>query len=230
MTPRSPTAYPEAIVFDLDGTLIDSAPDLKAALNVLLREQGRRALELPETILMIGDGARRLVERAFAATGGGSGIEADLDLLTRRFLDIYERAATTLTVPYPGVEATLARLMDAGLALGVCTNKPYRATRRILEELDLVRFFQAVVGGDTLEGIRKPDPRALLFAISEMNAAPTATVMVGDNANDVAAARGAGIPIILVEGGYTGTPAAELGADHVIAGFGELEAALARLS
>lgn len=216
-----------AVVFDLDGTLVDSAPDLRVAVNRMLAEHGRRALGLDEVIGMIGDGATKLVERALAASGGPAG---DLAAHTRRFLDFYEGNAADATRPYDGVPETLAALHGAGMALGVCTNKPETATLEVLRDLDLAHWFAAVIGGDSLDGVRKPDPRALLAAVARLGTSPEHAVMVGDNANDVGAARAAGIPVIVRAGGYTRTPAADLGADAVIDAFAALPAALAALA
>lgn len=216
-----------AVVFDLDGTLVDSAPDLRVAVNRMLAEHGRRALDLDEVIGMIGDGATKLVERALAAGGGPAG---DLAAHTRRFLDLYEGNAADATRPYDGVPETLAALRGAGVVLGVCTNKPEKATLEVLRDLDLARWFTAVVGGDSLDGVRKPDPRALLAAVARLGTSPDHAVMVGDNANDVGAARAAGIPVIVRAGGYSRTPAAELGADAVIDAFADLPAALAAVA
>ncbi len=224
----APLPY-RAVVFDLDGTLIDSAPDLHAALNKILGERGRRELELLEATLMIGDGARNLVLRAFTATGEPPVDDDELTALTERFLEIYEYGATAFTVPYPGVEETLQVMLDRGAALGVCTNKPHRATVKILEELGMDRYFAKVVGGDSIPGVRKPDPRTLHETISGLGGEAADAVMVGDNANDVGAARNAGVPVILIEGGYTGTPASELGADMVVARFSDLPDAMALL-
>lgn len=217
----------KAIVFDLDGTLVDSAPDLRAAVNRLLAEEGRRALTLDEVIGMVGDGAARLVERAWTATGDGPGDLADL---TGRFLAHYEGRAAERTRPYPGVPQTLAELAARGLALGVCTNKPEAATREVLEALGLARWFPAVVGGDTLDGIRKPDARPLLAVLERLGATPGEAVMVGDNANDVGTARAAGVPVIVRAGGYTRLPSEALGADAMIGAFAELPAVLDRLA
>ena len=215
-------------VFDLDGTLIDSAPDLRVAVNKLLAQEGRRPLSLDEVIGMIGDGVAKLVERAFAATGGGNAT-ADA-ALTARFLAFYEGHVADLTRPYPGVPETLARLRDQQWALGICTNKPENASNEVLRALDLARYFRVVLGGDSIAGVRKPDPRLLLAVIERLGASPAEAVMVGDNANDVHAARAAGIPVILRAGGYIRVPATELGADAVIETFTELPAALARVA
>jgi phosphoglycolate phosphatase len=219
----------KAVVFDLDGTLVDSAADLKTAINKLLSEEGRRALALDEVAEMIGDGAMKLVERAFRATGGRDEAESP-ERLTARFLAFYAGHATDLTRPYPGVPETLALLREQQWALGICTNKPEQATREVLRGLDLDRYFGAVVGGDSIAGVRKPDPRLLLAAIERLGAAPAEAVMVGDNANDVQSARAARVPVIVRAGGYTRVPAPDLGADAVIAAFAELPAALAEVS
>jgi phosphoglycolate phosphatase len=144
----------DAVLLDLDGTLIDSARDLTEALNRLLAEQGLRAVDLDETRAMIGDGARVLLERALARTGGDAGTASDL---LPRFLEIYGADASRHTRPYPGVVETLDGLKAAGLRLAVVTNKPEAATRSILADLALDRFMEAVVGGDTLPQ-RKPHP------------------------------------------------------------------------
>ena len=215
----------KAVVFDLDGTLVDSAPDLRVAINKLLTEEGRRPLALEEVTSMIGDGAMKLVERAFAATGGCNGADP-LERLTARFLAFYDGHATDSTRPYPGVPETLALLRKQQWALGICTNKPERATREVLRGLALDQHFAAVAGGDSIAGVRKPDPRLLLAVIDRLGTAPAAAVMVGDNANDVQAARAADVPVIIRAGGYTRVPLSHLRADAVIEHFAELPAAL----
>lgn len=218
-----------AVIFDLDGTLVDSAPDIQVAVNKLLACAARPPLSLDAVTTMIGDGAPRLVERAFEATGNRPSPE-DVPVLTRRFLGFYEGHTTDLTHPYPGVTEALERLRAAERRLGICTNKPERPTRELLRDLDLARFFGAVFGGDTIDGIRKPDPRLIQAVLGALGADPSETVMVGDNANDVGAARAAGIPVILRAGGYTPIPAEELGADGVINDFGELNDAIHHLA
>ena len=217
----------KAVVFDLDGTLVDSAPDLANALNALMAEERRRPVTIDEVKAMIGDGAAKLVERAFAATGkaAGDGKEG----LTARFLGHYEGHATDLTRPYPGVIETLDRLKADGLALAVCSNKPEAPTREVLRDLGLDGYFGAVVGGDSLPGVRKPDPRMLRAVLDALRVPADAAVMVGDNANDVAVARALGVPVILRADGYTRIPAADLGADAIIDRFAELPNTLARL-
>jgi phosphoglycolate phosphatase len=211
----------KAVIFDLDGTLVDSASDIQVAINKLLAEEGRRPLTLEEVSAMIGDGAPKLVERAMNATGEG-GAPDDLPTLTGRFLGFYEGHTTDLTRPYPGVLEALERLRSAGVRMGICTNKPERPTRELLRDLRLAPYFRVVFGGDTVEGVKKPDPRLIHAVLDALGARPAEAVMVGDNANDVGAARAARIPVILRAGGYTRVPAKELDADRVITDFLEL--------
>lgn len=208
----------KAIIFDLDGTLVDSARDLQDATNVLLSEQGLRPVSLDEVKSMIGDGAAKLVERAIVATGGDN---TRLPELVARFLKIYEGNASRHTQAYPGVPDTLKSLHGLGLALAVVTNKPYAATLEILEALGLRGFFGAVVGGDTLAE-RKPHPAPLLLALERLGVAPEAALMVGDNYHDAQAARAAGVRAFAVTYGYSHKPHAELGADRLIDAMPEL--------
>lgn len=223
------------IIFDLDGTLIDSAADLHQALNAVLVDEGWRPLSLPEVKAIVGDGAAMLVRKALALAGSDAAppsadaLDAAVRALTPRFLAVYASHAADLTYAYAGVPETLAVLRGRGLALGVCTNKPEQVTRHILRSLGLEVYFGAVIGGDSVDGIRKPDPRHLLAAVDALGGTPAETVMVGDSVNDVAAARGLGVPVIIRAGGYGQVPAGELGADLVIRDFAELPAAIASL-
>jgi phosphoglycolate phosphatase len=216
------------VVFDLDGTLIDSAPDLRTALNSLLAPLGRRQLDLEEVTGIIGDGARVLVERALAITGGGGA--HDPAQLTRRFLELYESRCCEETRAYAGVEAALDHLAAAGIAFGVCTNKPERVTRAILSELGLLHRFPAITGGDSLAGIRKPDPRPLLATLGQLGAGPAEAAMVGDSRNDVVAARAAGMPVVYHAGGYGRDDAPGLGVDAIIDAWPALPDAIRALS
>ncbi len=220
----------EAVVFDLDGTLIDSAPDLRTAVNRMLAEKGRRTLGLGAVTAMVGDGVHKLVERALAATGKETPTGGELARSTRRFLGFYEGHGAVLTRAYAGAVEALKCLRKDGYALGICTNKPHGATCEILGALDLEGYFSAVLGGDSLGGVRKPDPRHLLAAVGRLGAGPENAVMVGDTENVVAAARGAGVPVIAVAFGYAKVPAKELGADAVIGHFDELPEAIRRLA
>jgi phosphoglycolate phosphatase len=219
----------KAVLFDLDGTLVDSAPDLHVAANKLLRQEKRRDVSLQEITMMIGDGVPKLVERAFIATGDAIP-EGGLDDLAKRYLEFYEPHAADLTVPFPGAIECMARLSEQGFALAVCTNKPYDATMEILDSLDLSSCLSAVIGGDTLPGIKKPDPRHLLAGVNKLGVRPEESVMIGDNANDVNAARGAGFPVIVCRFGYTKGPAEDLNGDLIIDHFDALPDVFAQLA
>ncbi len=219
-----------AVVFDLDGTLIDSAPDLRTAVNRLLAEKGRRPLDLGAVTAMVGDGVHKLVERALTATGDAVPAGGEIARATRRFIEFYEGHGAVLTRAYAGAAEALTRLKNEGYALGICTNKPHGATCEILGALDLEGYFSAVLGGDSLDGVRKPDPRHLLAAVERLGATRENAVMVGATENDVAAARGAGVPSIAVAFGYAKVPVADLGADAVIGHFDELADAIRRLT
>jgi phosphoglycolate phosphatase len=208
----------KAIIFDLDGTLVDSARDLQDATNTLLAEEGLRQISLDEVKSMIGDGAAKLVERAISATGGDL---TRLPELVARFLTIYEANASHHTEAYPGVEETLASLQRLGLPLAVVTNKPYAATMDILEALGLRAYFGAVVGGDTLPE-RKPHPAPILLALERLGMTPDSALMIGDNYHDVQAARAAGVRAFAVTYGYSHKPHAELGADRLLETMADL--------
>ncbi|MBM6596393.1 phosphoglycolate phosphatase [Microvirga pudoricolor] len=207
-----------AIVFDLDGTLVDSARDLQAAINILLAEEGFRGLGLAEVKAMIGDGVAKLVERAVIAVGGDLSHHPDL---VARFLSFYEVSASRHTEVYPGVAETLDTLRRSGIPLAVVTNKPYAATIRILHDLGLRDHFGVVIGGDTLAE-RKPNPAPIRAALDRLGIAPGRAIMVGDNYHDVEAAHGAGVYAVAVTYGYSHKPHDELGADSLIGSMPEL--------
>ncbi len=217
----------DAVVFDLDGTLVDTAPDLHAHLNEMLADLGRPGFALDDVRPMIGDGARMLLRRGLDASGGmPAGV--DLEALFAEFLRRYTARPLRFGASFDGVEATLEGLARAGTKLGVCTNKPQAPTDRLLAALGLARHFAVVIGGDSLS-VRKPEPGHLLAVLERLGARPERAVLVGDSANDVSAAAATGIPCILVSFGYTQTPARALGAARVIDHMRELPAALASL-
>jgi phosphoglycolate phosphatase len=208
------------ILCDLDGTLVDSAGDLAAALNRLLAAEGRRTLSQAEARQLIGDGTRVLVARGFAVTGAPLD-EPTLDDLLARFMADYARHAIDTTRPFPGVVETLQRLRNDGDVLGICTNKPEAPTRIMLDALGLSPFFSGISAGDSCS-VRKPDPGHVRDALSRIDADPACTVMIGDSEHDVDAARAAGIPAIAVTYGYAKKPLSELGAARLIDHFAEL--------
>lgn len=222
-------SFPTAVIFDLDGTLIDSAPDLHSALNRLLEGEGRRPLDLREVVLMIGDGIAKLVERGYQATGD---IPEDRTLKKRveDFSSDYEKRATELTVVFPGVHAALDELASHQVDMGICTNKPQAATLEVLKHFGLDKYFKAVVGGDQLGGVRKPDARHLMAALDQLDLAPNDAVMVGDSPNDIAVATNAGVRSIAVSFGYSRIPVPELGATRIIDHFDSLVEAVCEIA
>jgi phosphoglycolate phosphatase len=215
------------IAFDLDGTLVDSAPDLVGTLNALLDQEGLPSLPLDEARAMIGRGARALLERAFAAAGETIAPER-MPILFERFIDHYQARIARESRPFPGVARALDELAAAGAILAVCTNKRTSLSIALLDALGLSARFAAIVGPDAA-GASKPDPRHLVFAIEAAGGRPDHALMVGDSVTDRDAARAAGVPLALVSFGYTETPAAELAPDALIDHFAELPAAARRL-
>lgn len=208
-----------AVIFDLDGTLVDTAPDLMRATNHVLEGLGRRAISMQEVRSFVGHGARALLTRGLAATGGlpeNYDVEPDY----RRFVDFYSGNIADGSVPFPGVIALLERLKGEGFGLGVCTNKLEGLSVQLLDALDMSRYFGAVVGPDTL-GVAKPDPRPFQEAVSRLGLVAPRAVMVGDSETDILTARNAGVPVIAVPFGYTPRPVAEFGPDRLISHFDE---------
>ena len=203
-----------ALVFDLDGTLIDSIPDVRAALNRALAEEGRRSLALDEVRAMIGDGARITIERAMATTGDPGSPDV-LDAVTDRYMAHYLADPAGHTVIYPGVVSILQHFKAAGITMGICTNKPRVTTLAALDALGLAPFFAAVLCGDAVPH-PKPDGRHVLAVLEHLGAEPAAAAMVGDSEPDIAAARDAGVASVAVTWGYAKADPAALGADAVI--------------
>jgi phosphoglycolate phosphatase len=214
------------IVFDLDGTLVDSAPDLVGALNAVLDEERLPAVPLARARSLVGRGAKALIARGFALADEPLS-EPALDRLTARFLDIYRGRIAQETRPFPGLEAALDSLAADGATLCVCTNKSTDLSVQLLDALGLTHRFAAVIGHD-LAPARKPDPSHVLAAIAAAGGQPTRAVMVGDTEPDVVSAKTAGVPVIVVGFGYSGAPVAELGADAVIEDLAALPAEVAR--
>ncbi|MBM3555737.1 MAG: phosphoglycolate phosphatase [Alphaproteobacteria bacterium] len=214
--------------FDLDGTLIDTAPDLTAALNHALALAERPPVPPEEVRHMVGDGVVKLLERGLAASGPP--VDGEIfDRLRQAFLAHYKAHLADLSRPFIGVPETLAALKGEGIALAVCTNKPSGFTEPLLKALGLRGFFASVVSGDDLPW-RKPDGRHLKAAFERAGGEARRGVLVGDAHNDVAAARDAGVPVVLVSYGYTATPAARLQGDAVIDDFRALPRTLAGLA
>ncbi|WP_439816195.1 phosphoglycolate phosphatase [Zavarzinia sp. CC-PAN008] len=220
--------FPPAVAFDLDGTLVHSAPDLTGALNAVLARAGRPPVSEALLRTLVGEGANRLIERGLEATGGSLDEDTRADLLAY-FLSYYAENICVDSHPFANVVSVLEDLRAAGVPMCVCTNKPERLARRLLAATDLARFFPDPVGGDSLPW-KKPDARHLEAALAPLGVPVAGTVMVGDSAADLGVARNAGVPCVLVSFGYTAIPAAELGADILIDDFAELPGALTRLA
>jgi phosphoglycolate phosphatase len=219
--------WPRAVLFDLDGTLIDSAPDIAAAVNELLGRRGLGPLTLDQVVSMIGNGTKKLTERAFAATSGPLSPD-ELDQRYAEMLEIYGRHLTGVTTLLPGAAELIAALRRQGARLGVVTNKPQRFIETIVEHFGLDGDFDVVIGSDA--GVTpKPAPDMLYAAMDKLDAGPRDTVMVGDSTSDVESARAAGVASVIRRGGYTHTPAEMLGADLVIDRLDELIAVLPAL-
>lgn len=224
MIVRTSRHWPQALLFDLDGTLIDSAPDLAASVNQLLARHGLGPLDVVAVRSMIGHGVRALVDQAFRACGVPLD-PAGLDDAEAAMMAIYGTHMTVLTSVMPGALAALQWTQEEGHAIGVVTNKPTGLTRSILDHLGIARFFDVVIGGDF--GLPpKPAPDLLLAALSRIDRQPADAIMVGDSITDVTAARAAGIVCVAVDGGYSDKPATELGAEHTLASLDGLPALL----
>ena len=218
---------PRTIVFDLDGTLVDTAPDLIAALNYVLVRESLAPLPLKSARNMIGAGARKMIERGLEAAGVMMGPD-DLDRLMKDFVDYYADHIADASRPFEGLEAALDDLASQGCQFAVCTNKLEWLSKRLLDQLDLSRRFSAICGADTF-GVTKPDPVILQQTVVRAGGHIGATIMVGDAGPDVGVARRAGVPVIGVEFGYTEVPIADLKPDRLIGHMRDLPAAVASL-
>ncbi|NEX48005.1 phosphoglycolate phosphatase [Rhodobacter sp. ETT8] len=210
------------LVFDLDGTLVDSAPDIHAAVARMLAGEGLPPLDLATVTSFIGNGLPKLVERVIVRVG--------LDMrqhprLTKATLHHYSAASSDLTRPYPGVVAALTALQQAGHLMGVCTNKPVAPARDVLRDLGLAPFFSAVIGGDSLP-VAKPDPAPLHACIAALGGGPT--LYIGDSEVDAATATAAGVPFALFTEGYRKTSVADLAPLMQFSDFDDLPFLLAQ--
>jgi phosphoglycolate phosphatase len=214
----------EVVIFDLDGTLVDSVPDLGAALNHTLVMLGRPPIAPDQVRTMVGQGARALLQRGLAVTGGGD--DALVDQVYPAFLDYYRAHIADMTRPYAGVERALDTLARRGFALAICTNKLESLSRDLIHCLGWADRFSAIVGGDTLAQ-RKPDGAPVREAMRRTGS--DRAIFVGDSTADTEASRNAGIPCIVVSFGYSDRPVQELGATAVIDTFDDLLPMLERL-
>jgi phosphoglycolate phosphatase len=215
------------IAFDLDGTLVDTAPDLIAALNFVLEREGLSPVPLHIARNLIGAGARRLIERGLELEGRAASVE-DIDRLTRDFIDYYADHIADGSRPFEGLEDALDVLKGRGYRFAVCTNKLEWLSKRLLDQLGLSSRFAAICGADTF-GISKPDPAILQQTVARAGGQIATTIMVGDAGPDVGVARRAGVPVIGVGFGYTDVPMADLKPDLLINKMRDLPAAVESL-
>lgn len=215
------------VIFDLDGTLIDSVPDLCREISLFLNKHGRRALTESETVSIIGNGAAMMLRGAYKLTGEAVG-ESEMPALLDAWVRQYADAEMSLTYAFPRVPETLEKLKTDGFKLAVCTNKPHEPTLAILKKLDLAKYFDVVLDADALP-VRKPRPEPLWEAVKRMGGTNDSAVMVGDSEADADAARNAGFPVVLLTYGYSHVPFDEIKPDALIDDFGELPDVLKRL-
>jgi phosphoglycolate phosphatase len=217
---------PCTVVFDLDGTLIDSAPDLITTLNVVLVDAGLRPVAYADGRTMVGGGARVMVERGLKANGRVLP-PADVDRMARDFIAHYADHIAVHSQPFPGVEAALDQLTASGCRLAVCTNKLEGLSVRLLDAFKLTTWFRAICGADTF-GVSKPDPKILRGTIERAGGDPARSIMIGDSMTDIATARAAGVPVIAVDFGYTDVPVEALKPDRVVSAFAEVPQAISQ--
>lgn len=213
----------DLIVFDLDGTLVDSAGDITASLNHALKALGRPAVDGPEVREMVGHGARALLVKALDESGGGGDDEDLVKRGVQMFMEYYAAHIADHTRPFPHLEDVLDRLSARGVRFAICTNKFEHLARELVTALGWEERFAAILGADTLP-YRKPDPRHLMATIAAAGGGNA--IYVGDSRTDAETAIAAGIPLILVTLGYSTEPVAELGADRVIDSYATFEDAL----
>ena len=218
----------DALIFDLDGTLIDSAPDVCASVNRALAENGRRELTLLEARDMVGWGGRVLVEKALARTGE-PGTPDEIEAVLQGFLTTYAAHPAEHTQAFPGALDVLETFKADGVKMGICTNKPTATTPPVMKAMGLDGFFSVVSSGDAVPH-KKPDGRHVLHVIEALEATVETTAMVGDSESDISAAIDAGIKSVAVTFGYAHVPVDELGADALIDHFRDLPEALREIA
>ena len=219
-----PQAARPLVAFDLDGTLVDTAPDLLDALDLVLSAHRIPPVDRAEARNMIGGGARLLIVRALKSAGIDLP-DDEIAAMTQRFIAHYAENIAVGSRPFPGLLEALDRLEAKGVALAVCTNKLEHLARLLLDALELTPRFAVITGADTYPR-SKPDPLPLISTISAAGADVARSIMVGDSITDVLTARATGVPVVAVSFGYTETPPGELGADRLIHHFDQLEEAV----
>jgi phosphoglycolate phosphatase len=209
----------EALIFDLDGTLVDTAPDLHAATNHVLGLIDRPAISMAELRAFVGHGAMNLIERGVAATGDA--VDQDtLKHLHKQFLEYYGDNISDHSVVFDGLLSVLDKAQMQGLKMGVCTNKVEKLSHKLLTELNMMQRFGSLVGGDTLP-IMKPDPAPLMEAATRLGVTSKNFMMVGDSETDIRTAQNAGVPVIAVSFGYTSQHVSAFNPTHIVDHYDE---------
>jgi len=216
------------IVFDLDGTLIDTAPDLIDTLNLILGQEGLPVVSFATARNMIGGGAKAMIERALVAEGRSCSTK-EIDHFYRAFIAHYAAHIADRSRPFPKLEATLEGLAAVGHRLAVCTNKLEWLSIRLLQSLKLAQYFAAICGQDTF-GVQKPDPEIFRRTVARAGGEPIQAIMIGDSKTDVATARAASVPVIAVDFGYSDVPIRTLKPDRIISSYADLPAAIVELT
>ncbi len=220
---RGVRRWPSAVVFDLDGTLVDSSGDITASLNELLAIKHLTPFSVGQTIEFVGDGIAMLVERALRAKGYLL-VSDELPALVARYHSIYSARLTNSTSMYTGALEIISELRAQGTRIGICTNKTEQLANGVIKGLRLRKYFDAIVGGRGGRPL-KPSPIPLLDTLARLGVAAKDTIMVGDSLADVQCARAAGVAVIGVSFGYSRTPMSELGADITIDNYTEFKVA-----
>lgn len=215
------------IVFDLDGTLVDTHPDLIGTLSWLLEAEGLHPVDLNEAKKLIGHGMKPMIEKALKLQGRGQTTD-EIETVYGRYVAAYRQRLTRDSRPFPGMLGALDRLAADGMILAVCTNKLHGLAAQLLDELDMSRRFAFISGADTYP-VRKPDPGHLLMTIRDAGGDPGRAVMVGDSEPDIRAAQAAGVPVVAYAGGYTAIPLATLAPDIILDHYDGLPEAVSRL-
>jgi phosphoglycolate phosphatase len=216
------------IVFDLDGTLIDTAPDLVAAVNYVLHREGLQPLPMESARKMIGSGARALIERGLEQEDAIK-TPAEVSRMTDDFIEYYRQHIADESRPFEGLDDALDALAADGFSFAVCTNKLEGLSRLLLDKLEMSSRFAAICGADTF-GVSKPDPTSLRETVARAGGELASAIMVGDSGTDIGAARRAGIPVIGVTFGYTLVPIEDLKPDRLIAHMRDLPAAVTAIA
>lgn len=210
----------DTVIFDLDGTLVNTAPDLLRATNHVLSKSGRAAISLDQMLDTVSFGARQMIKRGFEVTGNPAD-DAAMDDYFALFIEYYLANIAVDSKPFDGCIDFLAKCQDRGMKMGVCTNKYKAPSVKLLTELDMIKYFGAVVGPDTINKA-KPDPAPYLETVNRIGGNLKSSIMIGDSKTDILTAKAAGVPVVAFTFGYSDEPIEGLGADFVLGHYDEM--------